>query len=131
MGPFFPVECLIFRCLFPDPAHVFGTLPLRKQNGLWADGDVFREKVLKERENGKMTRILSGVDDISINGCNKNKSPKKEELELVSLLRCSAPDAPPPMGIDVLVVLKSVKLFFSTTMKRSKVVSRRETSCVP
>uniref|UniRef100_H3BYY7 Cell division cycle 14B n=1 Tax=Tetraodon nigroviridis TaxID=99883 RepID=H3BYY7_TETNG len=53
-----------------------------KQNGLWADGDVFREKVLKERENGKMTRILSGVDDITINGCNKNKSPKKEELEL-------------------------------------------------
>lgn len=61
-------------------------LSIRKQNGLWADGDVFREKVLKERENGKMTRILSGVDDITINGCNKNKSPKKEELELVSLL---------------------------------------------
>lgn len=32
-----------------------------------------------------MTRILSGVDDITINGCNKNKSPKKDELELVSL----------------------------------------------
>lgn len=61
-------------------------LSTRKQNGLWADGDVFRENVLKERENGKMTRILSGVDDITINGCNKNKSPKKEELEPVSLL---------------------------------------------
>lgn len=57
---------------------------IRKQNGLWADGDVFREKVLRERENGKMTRILSGVDDITINGCNKNKPPMKEEQELVS-----------------------------------------------
>lgn len=64
-------------------------LSSRKQNGLWADGDVFREKVLKERENGKMTRILSGVDDITINGCNKNKLPKKEELELVGLLSSS------------------------------------------
>ncbi|XP_011613912.1 dual specificity protein phosphatase CDC14B isoform X5 [Takifugu rubripes] len=52
-----------------------------KQNSLWADGDVFREKVLRERDNGKMTRILSGVDDITINGCNKNKSPMKEEQE--------------------------------------------------
>ncbi|XP_056887947.1 dual specificity protein phosphatase CDC14B isoform X1 [Takifugu flavidus] len=52
-----------------------------KQNSLWADGDVFREKVLRERDNSKMTRILSGVDDITINGCNKNKSPMKEEQE--------------------------------------------------
>ncbi|XP_015232624.1 PREDICTED: dual specificity protein phosphatase CDC14B isoform X1 [Cyprinodon variegatus] len=55
-----------------------------KQNGLWAQGDVFREKKLNERENGKMavTRILSGVDDITINGSNKNRaSCKKEEIE--------------------------------------------------
>lgn len=58
----------------------------RKQNSLWAEGDVFQEKMLNERENGKMavTRILSGVDDISINGSNKNRAPKKEEMELVS-----------------------------------------------
>uniref|UniRef100_A0AAQ5YEJ3 protein-tyrosine-phosphatase n=1 Tax=Amphiprion ocellaris TaxID=80972 RepID=A0AAQ5YEJ3_AMPOC len=58
-----------------------------KQNGLWADGDVFREKMLNERENGKMavTRILSGVDDITINGSNKNRASKKEEMDLVSL----------------------------------------------
>lgn len=39
-----------------------------------------------ELENGKtgVTRILSGVDDISINGSNKNRAPKKQELELVS-----------------------------------------------
>ncbi|XP_018530449.1 dual specificity protein phosphatase CDC14B isoform X1 [Lates calcarifer] len=55
-----------------------------KQNSLWAEGDVFREKMLNERENGKMavTRILSGVDDITINGSNKNRTPKKEEMEL-------------------------------------------------
>ncbi|XP_017267894.1 dual specificity protein phosphatase CDC14B isoform X3 [Kryptolebias marmoratus] len=55
-----------------------------KQNSLWADGDVFREKMLDEQENGKLavTRILSGVDDITINGNNKNKASKKEEIEL-------------------------------------------------
>ncbi|KAM4576671.1 dual specificity protein phosphatase CDC14B isoform 4-T4 [Odontesthes bonariensis] len=55
-----------------------------KQNSLWAEGDVFREKMLNERENGKMavTRILSGVDDITINGSNKNRACKKEEIEL-------------------------------------------------
>nr|XP_015828375.2 dual specificity protein phosphatase CDC14B isoform X4 [Nothobranchius furzeri] len=55
-----------------------------KQNSLWADGDVFQEKMLNERENGKMAvaRILSGVDDITINGNNKNKTSKKEEIEL-------------------------------------------------
>ncbi|KAG7265128.1 hypothetical protein CRUP_032128 [Coryphaenoides rupestris] len=56
-----------------------------KQSGLWAEGDVFREKMLDEQENGKMavTRILSGVDDITINGSNKKRTPKKEQkLEL-------------------------------------------------
>uniref|UniRef100_A0A3Q1J4G8 protein-tyrosine-phosphatase n=1 Tax=Anabas testudineus TaxID=64144 RepID=A0A3Q1J4G8_ANATE len=55
-----------------------------KQNSLWAEGDVFREKMLNERENGKMavTRILSGVDDITINGSNKNRASKKEAMEL-------------------------------------------------
>uniref|UniRef100_A0A3P9BHM0 Cell division cycle 14B n=1 Tax=Maylandia zebra TaxID=106582 RepID=A0A3P9BHM0_9CICH len=55
-----------------------------KQNSLWAEGDVFREKMLNERENGKMavTRILSGVDDITINGSNKNRGSKKEEMEM-------------------------------------------------
>lgn len=62
-------------------------LNFRKQNSLWAEGDIFREKMQNERENGKMavTRILSGVDDITINGSNKNRPSKKEEMELVSL----------------------------------------------
>lgn len=62
-------------------------LYVRKQNGLWAEGDVFREKMMNDRENGKMavTRILSGVDDITINGSNKNRPSKKEEMDLVSL----------------------------------------------
>ncbi|CAJ1069033.1 dual specificity protein phosphatase CDC14C-like isoform X2 [Xyrichtys novacula] len=55
-----------------------------KQNSLWAEGDVFREKMLNEQENGKMavTRILSGVDDITINGSNKNRVSNKEEVGL-------------------------------------------------
>ncbi|XP_008334251.1 dual specificity protein phosphatase CDC14B isoform X2 [Cynoglossus semilaevis] len=55
-----------------------------KQNSLWVEGDIFREKVQNEQENGKMavTRILSGVDDITINGSNKNRSPKKDDMEL-------------------------------------------------
>ncbi|XP_037338542.2 dual specificity protein phosphatase CDC14B isoform X3 [Pungitius pungitius] len=54
-----------------------------KQNSLWAEGDVFREKMQNERENGKasVTRILSGVDDISINGSNKNRASNKEETD--------------------------------------------------
>lgn len=42
----------------------------RKQASLWAQGDLFRAK-LTEQMNGQekvgVTRILSGVDDISIN----------------------------------------------------------------
>ncbi|XP_028313462.1 dual specificity protein phosphatase CDC14B isoform X2 [Gouania willdenowi] len=55
-----------------------------KQNNLWAEGDVFRGKKLNERGNGKMavTRILSGVDDITINGSNKNRTSKKEDVTL-------------------------------------------------
>lgn len=68
------------------PGSVIGpqqTFVEDKQKSLWAEGDVFREKMLNERENGKVavTRILSGVDDITINGSNKNKSPKKNEME--------------------------------------------------
>lgn len=59
---------------------------IRKQNSLWAEGDVFRMKVLNEHENGKkaVTKILSGVDDITINRSNKNRTSKKDEMELVS-----------------------------------------------
>ncbi|KAM6965019.1 dual specificity protein phosphatase CDC14B isoform 2-T2 [Aplochiton taeniatus] len=66
------------------PGSVIGpqqTFVEEKQNGLWAEGDVFREKMMNEQENGKMavTRILSGVDDITINGSNKNRTSPKEE----------------------------------------------------
>ncbi|XP_064792850.1 dual specificity protein phosphatase CDC14C-like isoform X5 [Oncorhynchus masou masou] len=56
-----------------------------KQISLWSEGDVFREK-MNEQENGKLavTRILSGVDDITINGSNKSRMSKKEEAELYS-----------------------------------------------
>lgn len=58
-----------------------------KQSSLWSEGDVFREK-MNEQENGKLavTRILSGVDDITINGSNNSKMSKKEEAELVRAL---------------------------------------------
>lgn len=55
-----------------------------KQTNMWMEGDVFREKVVNEQENGKtaVTRILSGVDDITINGSNKNRTSNKEEAEM-------------------------------------------------
>ncbi|KAJ8413997.1 hypothetical protein AAFF_G00065950 [Aldrovandia affinis] len=55
-----------------------------KQTSLWAEGDLYRQK-RKEQENclSKMavTRILSGVDDISINGSNKNRTSGRQEAE--------------------------------------------------
>ncbi|XP_007254123.4 dual specificity protein phosphatase CDC14B isoform X3 [Astyanax mexicanus] len=54
-----------------------------KQSSLWAEGDLHRQK-LNELENGcsktAVTGILSGVDDISINGTNKNISPRKTNM---------------------------------------------------
>ncbi|XP_031426958.1 dual specificity protein phosphatase CDC14B isoform X2 [Clupea harengus] len=57
-----------------------------KQNGMWAEGDLFREK-LSEQENGSnkmatVTGILSGVDDISINDCNKNRPSRNSDTKL-------------------------------------------------
>eukprot|EP00062_Callorhinchus_milii_P014614 gi/632963982/ref/XP_007898178.1/ PREDICTED: dual specificity protein phosphatase CDC14B isoform X3 [Callorhinchus milii] len=50
-----------------------------KQASMWAQGDLFRAK-LKEQQNGKdkvgVTRILSGVDDISINDNKTNDKPE-------------------------------------------------------
>ncbi|XP_066567331.1 dual specificity protein phosphatase CDC14B isoform X3 [Amia ocellicauda] len=55
-----------------------------KQASLWAEGDLFHEK-MKEQQNGSskvaVTRILSGVDDISING-NKNRTTGKLDTEV-------------------------------------------------
>lgn len=64
------------------------TLSHRKQNGLWLEGDLYREK-LSEQENGSnkmatVTGILSGVDDISINDCNKGRPGRKAGSKLVS-----------------------------------------------
>ncbi|XP_036434682.1 dual specificity protein phosphatase CDC14B isoform X3 [Colossoma macropomum] len=51
------------------------------QSSLWAEGDLYRQK-LSELENGSskmaVTGILSGVDDISINGKNKNIARRTE-----------------------------------------------------
>ncbi|XP_048383556.2 dual specificity protein phosphatase CDC14C-like isoform X3 [Stegostoma tigrinum] len=52
-----------------------------KQASLWAEGDLYRAK-LKDQQNGKdkvgVTRILSGVDDISIND-NQNMTIDQQE----------------------------------------------------
>ncbi|MCJ8735055.1 hypothetical protein PDJAM_G00242430 [Pangasius djambal] len=54
-----------------------------KQSSLWMEGDLYRQKQC-EQENGinkaAVTGILSGVDDISINGTNKNSAPRKTEM---------------------------------------------------
>ncbi|KAJ8380830.1 hypothetical protein SKAU_G00016080 [Synaphobranchus kaupii] len=54
-----------------------------KQASLWAEGDLYREKMEQENCLSKMavTRILSGVDDISINGSNKNRTSGRQEAE--------------------------------------------------
>lgn len=118
---------------------VIEILYTRKQNSLWAEGDVFQEKMLNERENGKMavTRILSGVDDISINGSNKNRAPKKEEMELVSfdmmfccqvwiLLHYFWARTHPPLCLYI-----AFCLLYSIMMRRSETVLHREINCVP
>lgn len=52
----------------------------QKQSSLWVEGDQYRQK-LNELKNGSgrtaVSGILSGVEDISINGTNKNISQKK------------------------------------------------------
>lgn len=58
-----------------------------KQINLWAEGDLYRQKI-SEQENGSskmaVAGILSGVEDISINGTNKNISQRKTATETVS-----------------------------------------------
>lgn len=57
--------------------------PNSKQSSLWVEGDLYRQKQC-EQENGinkaAVTGILSGVDDICINGTNKNSAPRKTEM---------------------------------------------------
>ncbi|XP_016306636.1 dual specificity protein phosphatase CDC14A-like isoform X2 [Sinocyclocheilus anshuiensis] len=56
-----------------------------KQASLWAEGDLYRQKI-NEQENGSsktaVAGILSGVEDISINGTNKNTSQRKTASEM-------------------------------------------------
>ncbi|KTG42530.1 hypothetical protein cypCar_00039531, partial [Cyprinus carpio] len=58
-----------------------------KQASLWAEGDLYRQKI-NEQENGSsktlVAGILSGVEDISINGTNKNISQRKTVSEMHS-----------------------------------------------
>ncbi|XP_068078994.1 dual specificity protein phosphatase CDC14B isoform X4 [Danio rerio] len=50
------------------------------QSSLWAEGELYRQKI-NEQENGSaktaVAGILSGVEDISINGTNKSTSQRK------------------------------------------------------
>ncbi|NXC16212.1 CC14B phosphatase, partial [Corythaeola cristata] len=53
-----------------------------KQAELWAEGDIFRAKLKGNRKIG-VTRILSGVDDISIND-RRNRRTIQKDIELYS-----------------------------------------------
>uniref|UniRef100_A0A8C3MGZ4 Dual specificity protein phosphatase CDC14B n=2 Tax=Thraupidae TaxID=400783 RepID=A0A8C3MGZ4_GEOPR len=53
-----------------------------KQAELWTEGDIFRAK-LKRNHKIAVTRILSGVDDISINNTRNRRSIQKD-IELYS-----------------------------------------------
>ncbi|XP_047656125.1 dual specificity protein phosphatase CDC14B isoform X3 [Tachysurus fulvidraco] len=54
-----------------------------QQSSLWVEGDLYRQEQC-EQENGvnktAITGILSGVDDISINGKNKNSAARKADM---------------------------------------------------
>ncbi|XP_059360298.1 dual specificity protein phosphatase CDC14B isoform X3 [Carassius carassius] len=56
-----------------------------KQASLWAEGDLYRQRI-NEQENGSsksaVAGILSGVEDISINGTNKNISQRKTASDM-------------------------------------------------
>ncbi|XP_064901865.1 dual specificity protein phosphatase CDC14B isoform X2 [Columba livia] len=55
---------------------------LDKQADLWTEGDIFRAK-LKGNRKIAVTRILSGVDDISIND-TRNRRTIRKDIELYS-----------------------------------------------
>lgn len=63
----------------------------RKQTSLWLEGDYFRQK-LKGQENGQhraaFSKLLSGVDDISINGVENQDQQEPEPVMKLFLLRC-------------------------------------------
>ncbi|XP_032070437.1 dual specificity protein phosphatase CDC14B isoform X2 [Thamnophis elegans] len=64
------------------PGSVIGTQQhflLEKQSELWMEGDVFRSK-LKKTPKLAVTKILSGVDDISIND-SKNQNASRKDSE--------------------------------------------------
>ncbi|XP_050801798.1 dual specificity protein phosphatase CDC14B isoform X3 [Gopherus flavomarginatus] len=55
---------------------------VEKQTELWREGDIFRAK-LKENRKIAVTKILTGVDDISINDA-KNRKANRKDTELYS-----------------------------------------------
>ncbi|XP_048854670.1 dual specificity protein phosphatase CDC14B isoform X2 [Brienomyrus brachyistius] len=102
-----------------------------KQAGLWAEGDLFREK-MKEQENNSsqvtVTRILSGVDDMSINSCTaKRMSPGKQEEEQYE-------NEEEINGItqgDKLRALKSRRQSRASTASLSIILQSTDQSCMP
>lgn len=54
-----------------------------KQADLWTEGDIFRAKSKGNRKIA-VTRILSGVDDISIND-TRNRRTIRKDIELVTI----------------------------------------------
>ncbi|XP_066474695.1 dual specificity protein phosphatase CDC14B isoform X2 [Tiliqua scincoides] len=67
------------------PGSVIGSQQhflLEKESELWLEGDVFRSRLRKHQQLA-VTKILSGVDDISIND-TRNQRPIKKDSELYS-----------------------------------------------
>lgn len=58
-----------------------------KQAELWTEGDIFRTK-LKGNRKIAVTRILSGVDDFSINDM-RNRRTIRKDIELVTIEYCA------------------------------------------
>ena len=90
--------------------------------------------MLNERENGKVavTRILSGVDDITINGSNKNRATKKEEMDLVSsrmMLQECFHEWKKQINHEGTRYVYLSLCFYSITMRRREMASRRVINC--
>ncbi|XP_062985497.1 dual specificity protein phosphatase CDC14B isoform X2 [Elgaria multicarinata webbii] len=67
------------------PGSVIGSQQhflLEKQSELWMEGDIFRSK-LRKTQNCVVTKILSGVDDISITD-SKSQNGSRKDTELYS-----------------------------------------------
>ncbi|XP_018860782.1 dual specificity protein phosphatase CDC14B isoform X4 [Parus major] len=116
-----------------------------KQAELWTEGDIFRAK-LKGNHKIAVTRILSGVDDISINNTRNRRTIQKDielysdddetncltqgdKLRALKSRRQARAPAASPLGVNAFIMLpgENQRITSSATVneEKSKAVSRK------